>query len=199
MYIDPLDGTREYTRGRAEPVMVLVGVARGGVPLAGVAHQPFVDAARGGRTLTAVVGAGPCAALHPARHEGEPLLLTTETLGAARAEHVRAQMGAARVAFVGGCANKMLHVVEGRAAAMVTPACFVWDTCALEAVARACGGVVTDLDGRDLVYPGRAAPIARGVFVSMLPREQHLAILRRFHERQAAEEQEQEQQEHLGA
>ena len=190
VYVDPLDGTREYTRGRDEPVMVLIGVTRGGVPLAGVTHQPFVDAAHGGRTLTAVVGAGACAGLHPGPYAGaDTLLLTTETMGAERAERVRAQMGVARVAFVGGCANKMLHVVEGRASCMMNAGCFVWDTCAVEALARACGGVATDLDGHDLVYPGRAAPNARGVFVSMLPRAQHLAVLRRFHENQAADKQ----------
>ena len=193
VYVDPLDGTREYARGRDEPVVVLIGVTRGGVPLAGVTHQPFVDAAHGGRTLTAVVGAGACPALHPAHSadntsNSETLLLTTETMGREGAERVRAQMGADRVAFVGGCANKMLHVVEGRATFMMNAGCYVWDTCAVEALARACGGVVTDLDGRDLVYPGRAAPNSRGVFVSMLPRAQHLAVLQRFHENQAADE-----------
>eukprot|EP00727_Mastigamoeba_balamuthi_P003233 m51a1_g12907 putative bisphosphate nucleotidase (67) ;mRNA; f:880-1588 len=38
----PLDATKEYTLGKADPVMTLIGVAYNGHPIAGVLHQPFV-------------------------------------------------------------------------------------------------------------------------------------------------------------
>lgn len=42
LYIDPLDGTKEFTRGNLYAVTVLIGIAVDGVPLAGVIAQPFV-------------------------------------------------------------------------------------------------------------------------------------------------------------
>jgi len=191
VYVDPLDGTREYTHGSNEPVMVLIGITRNDVPFAAVTHQPFVDPEHGGRTLSAVVGVGPCEALHPGKHadasEGTLVIMSVLT-GKEAAEKKRVQLGADHAGFVGGCANKMLHVVEGRATFMMNNGCFVWDTCAVEAFARTCGGVVTDLDGNDLVYARKPAPNSHGVFVSMLPREEHVAYLKRFNENKANDE-----------
>ena len=44
VWVDPLDGTREFVEGPEfwSGVTVLIGVAVKGVPVAGVIHQPFV-------------------------------------------------------------------------------------------------------------------------------------------------------------
>ena len=46
VWVDPLDGTREFVEGPEHwsGVTVLVGVSVGGIPVAGVIHQPFVGA-----------------------------------------------------------------------------------------------------------------------------------------------------------
>jgi len=185
VYVDPLDATREYTHGSTEPVMVLIGITRNEVPFAAVTHQPFVDPEHGGRTLSAVVGVGTCEEMHPGKYSDQgkgTLVIMSVLTGDEAAERKRISLGADHAGFVGGCANKMLHVVEGRASFMMNSGCFVWDTCAVEAFARTCGGVVTDLNGNDLVYSRKPAPNSNGVFVSMLSREEHLAYLKRFHD-----------------
>ncbi|KAF8572049.1 hypothetical protein P879_04128 [Paragonimus westermani] len=41
VWVDPLDGTKEYTEGFIEHVTVLIGIAVSGKPVAGVIAQPF--------------------------------------------------------------------------------------------------------------------------------------------------------------
>ena len=43
MWIDPLDGTNDFTRGNVHFVTVLIGLSVNGVPKAGVIHKPFKD------------------------------------------------------------------------------------------------------------------------------------------------------------
>ena len=81
VWVDPLDGTREFVEGPEHwsGVTVLIGIAVGGVPVAGVIHQPFVDvhgvaSTTGvGRTLWGALGLG--AWVHEGRQplSAEPL------------------------------------------------------------------------------------------------------------------------------
>lgn len=41
VWVDPLDGTSEYTQGFLDYVTVLIGIAINGIPIAGVIHQPY--------------------------------------------------------------------------------------------------------------------------------------------------------------
>jgi len=56
VWVDPLDGTKQFTNGHPERVTVLIGLALKGVPIAGVVHQPF--GVPKSRTFAAVIGAG---------------------------------------------------------------------------------------------------------------------------------------------
>ena len=70
VWVDPLDGTTEYTQGFVEHVTVLIGIAVDGAAVAGVVHQPFferrdvagADASEAGRTVWGIVGLGEFAA-----------------------------------------------------------------------------------------------------------------------------------------
>jgi len=43
VWVDPLDGTKEFTQGLLDHVTVLIGIAVGGRAVAGVVHQPFYN------------------------------------------------------------------------------------------------------------------------------------------------------------
>ena len=48
LYVDPLDGTREYVLGNVGNVLCLLGLVRGGRPVGGVMRAPFGRAFIGG-------------------------------------------------------------------------------------------------------------------------------------------------------
>ena len=62
VWVDPLDGTKEYTEGLLDHVTILIGIAVGKTAVAGVINQPYFNykAQDGnlGRTLYGVVGSG---------------------------------------------------------------------------------------------------------------------------------------------
>ena len=64
VWVDPLDGTKEFTEGFLNHVTVLVGIAIGKKAIGGVIHQPFWNYQSQqkdkvlGRTFYGVVGAG---------------------------------------------------------------------------------------------------------------------------------------------
>lgn len=43
VFVDPLDATKEYTKGDLEPVTTLIGIAFKGKPIGGVISRPFVN------------------------------------------------------------------------------------------------------------------------------------------------------------
>lgn len=175
VFVDPLDATREFTRGNLEPVMVLIGVTLRGVPVAGVTHQPFVGGAAG-RTLYAVVGGPACEEVCAAHARGgwphDTVLVASMSTEKAEVDELARLVGAARCDIVGGCANKMLHVLTGAADvfALRTKSTKVWDTCAPHAMLLWAGGRVTDSKGAELVYsaaPGANPSNERGVVATM--------------------------------
>lgn len=52
VWIDPLDGTKEYLSGNLSAVTVLIGLAIDGVPKIGVVHHPFKTNENDGTGLT---------------------------------------------------------------------------------------------------------------------------------------------------
>jgi 3'-phosphoadenosine 5'-phosphosulfate (PAPS) 3'-phosphatase len=41
VWIDPLDGTKDFVKGNLSAVTVLIGLAINGIPKIGVVHHPF--------------------------------------------------------------------------------------------------------------------------------------------------------------
>ena len=64
----------------------------------------------------------------------------------------------------------MLLLIEGRVHAYVfaSKGCKKWDTCAPEAILRACGGTLTDMLGRDIPYDATVKyPNSSGVLATV--------------------------------
>lgn len=160
VYLDPLDATKEFTLGVLPCVMTLIGIAVRGDPVAGVLHQPFVDAPQGGHLVYALRGMpvygleAPQQRARDPEHAGRFVAVTSASHGSPALAEALARCAPDAVLHEGGCGYKALLVMLGVADAYVypQPGTKRWDTCAPEAVLRALGGDLTDAHGRRIVY-----------------------------------------------
>lgn len=160
--VDPLDGTKEFVSRNGE-FTINVALVQEGVPVLGVVLAPAVDrlfaADSSGAVIEDVDGRRPVSArTQPAegatvvssRSHGDADALARFTAGRRIAAHLNA-----------GSSLKFCLLAAGRAD--VYPRfgrTMEWDTAAGDAVLRAAGGRVTDLQGQDLGYgkPGFENP-----------------------------------------
>jgi 3'-phosphoadenosine 5'-phosphosulfate (PAPS) 3'-phosphatase len=167
IFVDPLDGTREFVEGRLDAVQSLIGVSVEGRAVAGAIGVPFPsESSKEAAVIYALTEGGSGvigkrdADLPPAGEKGRnalvahPVVVTGDSsnaLLAAAREHALAGGGSGVIA--GGVGNKLLAVAEGRAdLAIMHFGTSLWDTCAPEARLRAEGGRVTDLFGSPLAH-----------------------------------------------
>ncbi|XP_049852204.1 3'(2'),5'-bisphosphate nucleotidase 1-like [Schistocerca gregaria] len=162
VYVDPLDGTREYVVGDRKLVFVMIGISYRGVAYAGVVHQPFEGEC--GRTIWCMEGYG-CFDDHPDRSENlltrvapsrdTVVLVTTRSHHSEAVDVACAYLSADEVIRVGGAGYKILCLARGVADVYCypSPGTKKWDTCAPEAILRvATGGKLTDFQNLPIDY-----------------------------------------------
>jgi 3'(2'), 5'-bisphosphate nucleotidase len=138
--IDPLDGTREYSEGRADWA-VHVALAIDGVPRVGAVALP----AQGRLFRSDRVAA-------PEYGRLRPRLLVSRTRPPAEAEEIAILLGAELVAM-GSAGAKAMAVVAGEADLYYhAGGQHEWDNCAPAAVALAAGLHASRIDGSAFVY-----------------------------------------------
>ncbi|XP_062322898.1 3'(2'),5'-bisphosphate nucleotidase 1 isoform X2 [Osmerus eperlanus] len=159
VWVDPLDGTKEYTEGLLDHVTVLIGIAHGGKAIAGVINQPFYNYELGagaelGRTLWGVLGLGAFGFQLQEVPDGKRIVTTTRSHSNKLVTDCVQAMEPDEVIKVGGAGNKIIQLVEGKASAYVFASlgCKKWDTCAPEAILHAVGGKLTDMHGNAYRY-----------------------------------------------
>nr|CAD7598774.1 unnamed protein product [Timema genevievae] len=180
IWVDPLDGTSEYTQaGLLEHVTVLIGVAVGDRAVGGVIHQPYYNYKRQreggeveemGRTLWGIVGGGVGGFVPTSAPEGCRILTTTRSHSTPVVQAALDALQPDEVIRVGGAGHKVMMLIEGKAHAYVfaSKGCKKWDTCAPEAVLIATGGRLTDLHGdsykyhKDIPHPNTGGVLATG-------------------------------------
>lgn len=141
--VDPLDGTREYSEGRADWA-VHIGLAIDGVAAAGAVALPSL-----GLTLSSDEPPPPPPANDP------PRMLVSRTRPAAEAVAVADRLGATLLPM-GSAGAKAMAVVRGEADIYLhSGGQFAWDNCAPAAVAAAAGLHVSRIDGRPIEYNRR--------------------------------------------
>ncbi len=172
--VDPLDGTREFIAHNGEFV-VMIGLAIDGEARLGVVYQPTTD--------ELYFGAGGEAYRE---HDGEVTPLRTSTLACPDGEavlmvsrsHLSRQVEAAarrlRVAKCeprGSVGLKVARIAAGHADIYLSFSnrTFEWDACAPEAILRAAGGEMTDVDGLALRYNKPEPNTPRGLLASNGP------------------------------
>jgi 3'-phosphoadenosine 5'-phosphosulfate (PAPS) 3'-phosphatase len=180
VWVDPLDGTKEFTQERFEFVSVLVGVTLRGRPVAGVIAEPYYryyfPGPDGAAPATSPAGDPSrvlwgCALPGVGAHVlGEPgwragrggagrgVVITSRSRTAGRTlealERLQARGVATAALQAGGAGHKMARVIDGAADVWLMPIAGTskWDTCAGEAVLAAAGGAVADAAGGALRY-----------------------------------------------
>lgn len=160
VWVDPLDGTAEYTQGLLDHVTVLIGIAVNGKAVGGIIHQPFYnyekedDFSKLGRTMWGIVGVGGYGIEHKQPPENKRIITTTRSHSNQLINSTIAALKPDEVLRVGGAGHKVLLLIEGKAHAYVFPSkgCKKWDTCAPEALLHAFGGKLTDIHGKPIQY-----------------------------------------------
>lgn len=135
IWVDPLDGTSEYTKGFLEHVTVMIGLSVRDVAIGGVIHQPYFK--RGpeanaslGRTIWGLKGLGNSGIEQNVSHEGF-VVTTTRSHSNEMVQNALMALEPNEIIRVGGAGYKVLQLLEGQADAYVfaSNGCKKWDTC----------------------------------------------------------------------
>jgi 3'(2'), 5'-bisphosphate nucleotidase len=139
--VDPLDGTREFSEGRAD-FAVHVALVENGVPVAGAVALPGDD------LVLSTADPSPL----PPRPDGPLRILVSRTRPPAEVAVVAARLGAELVPM-GSAGAKTMAVVRGEGDIYLhSGGQYEWDSAAPVAVAGASGVHTSRLDGSTLVY-----------------------------------------------
>ncbi|KAM5185167.1 3'(2'),5'-bisphosphate nucleotidase 1-like [Callospermophilus lateralis] len=159
VWVDPLDGTKEYTEGLLDNVTVLLGIAYEGKAIAGIINQPYYNYQAGpdpvlGRTIWGVLGLGAFGFQLKEVPGRKHIIRTTRSHSNKLVTDCISAMNPDDVLRVGGAGNKIIQLIEGKASAYVfaSPGCKKWDTCAPKVILYAVGGKLTDIHGNALQY-----------------------------------------------
>ncbi|XP_053613405.1 3'(2'),5'-bisphosphate nucleotidase 1 isoform X2 [Plodia interpunctella] len=185
VWVDPLDGTSEYTQGFLEHVTVLIGISVNEKPVAGVIHQPYYKTIIGGekvmgRTIWGLQEAG-VGGYTPAPPPDSLIITTTRSHSNPIVEQALQVMNASQILRVGGAGYKVLQLLEGKASVYVfaSPGCKKWDTCAPEAILAAAGGKLTDILGNFYKYGATVShPNKTGVLAAVNDELHNYALTR---------------------
>lgn len=167
LFVDPVDGTREFVEKNGE-FAVMIGYAVGGVAVAGVVLCPAL-----GETYGGVVGEGAFVVDHATGVRRAIHVSSLTDLAEARcavsrfhrSKSVDAKLralGVRELVPTGSAGVKGVRVASGALEIYAHPSRGViklWDACAPDAIVRAAGGLFTDATGRPFDYRG---PLAQG-------------------------------------
>jgi 3'(2'), 5'-bisphosphate nucleotidase len=187
-YVDPIDGTREFARGRPG-FTVQVGLCVGGQPVLGVVSEPaaghlsWAVHTASGSLARRRLPSGKETDLCPQDAPLDRLVLIGGRMFPLSDQHaIRRALGVsdARAKSVGSVGVRMTSVARGDANVYVQAPgnTKMWDTCAPAALLLAAGGTVTDLRGQPLDFRAASVTHPRGVVAT--PRELHAPIVERL-------------------
>ena len=182
MWIDPLDGTINFTKGALIGCTTLIGIAIGDRPAFGVIQHIFapdsptywVRHRQGGRGLGVYKTVGNSVEkLEVPQAPDRFVMVSTFYHDSKEVTEFLETIGADEIVRVGGTGYKALMVVLGEVSAYVyaSSTTYKWDICGPEAILTALpGGAITDMRGE--LYPfGASAPHqnSTGIVVSRSP------------------------------
>ncbi len=158
--VDPLDGTRDFLEG-GEDYTVNIGLIRNGEPFLGVVYAPasgVLYAAHGPDTAVRwnqQTDKDKSIRVRNAPAAGLTVMASMRQPGGGKFDKFLEQFKVEKV-LRRSSSLKLCLVAEGKADLFPCPGPThsEWDTAAGDAVLRAAGGMITDFEGRPLVYKG---------------------------------------------
>jgi 3'(2'), 5'-bisphosphate nucleotidase len=171
-YVDPIDGTKDFIKGR-DGFSVMIGMCDGLRPAVGVVYQPLGD-----RLFFAAPDAGawflapeqPARALRVSdvRDPGQVRLVASASHRDAAIDQVKSALGIDNEFNIGSVGLKISLISLAERDLYVNPSSHskTWDTCAPEAILEAAGGRMTDLYGDPLPYDVERMDRSRGMVAS---------------------------------
>jgi myo-inositol-1(or 4)-monophosphatase len=178
--LDPIDGTFNYAAG-SPMAAILLGLVRNGEPVAGLTWVPFT-----GERFTAVAG-NPLRSngieqpkLHPAKLADSIVGVSTFNVDSRGKVPGRYRLAViedlsrkcSRIRMHGATGIDFAYAASGILGGAISFGAHVWDHAAGVALARAAGGIVTNLDGSDWTTGSRSvlvgAPGVHGELLELL-------------------------------
>jgi 3'(2'), 5'-bisphosphate nucleotidase len=171
-FVDPLDGTREYVAKNGQFV-VMIGLLIDDLPSLGVVYAPTTDTLWcGGRGLGAfrkdADGSERPLRLGSVVDPAEARITVTRSRRSDRLKALLSRVGPRQVVPMGSAGLKGALVAEGNVDAYVGVGVSgkLWDACAMDALVRSVGGVVSDLRGSPLDYRSGELELSHGLLVA---------------------------------
>ncbi|XP_065364530.1 putative inositol monophosphatase 3 [Calliphora vicina] len=182
VWIDPLDATQEFTEQLYEYVTTMVCVAVSGKPVIGVIHSPFI-----GQTAWAWVDHSMSeylSSIHPeATNVDHPIITVSRSHAGDVKDLTRSVFGEnSNILTAAGAGYKVLQVVANNATAYLhSTKIKKWDICAGDAILRALGGTMTNLDDELIDYGPDESPVnARGLLATIINHEEYIDKLMNY-------------------
>lgn len=176
---DPIDGTAGFVVG-VPTAMFSLAFVRDGVPLVGVAYDPFMD-----RMFTAVKGGGASCNSAPLMVSKTPLLKGSIIAASGSFRDVHALVPlyeslasqGARVAFVPGAVFRGCLLADSRIDACAFAGAGAYDIAACKVIIEEAGGRVTDIAGNEQRYD---RPINGAILSNGLVHHEFAAVIAEF-------------------
>jgi 3'(2'), 5'-bisphosphate nucleotidase len=173
--VDPLDGTKDFIRGR-EGFAVMIGLLDGARPALGVVYQPIGDKlywATSGDGAFLQRGGAAAERLHTSevREPSQIRMVASKSHRTETIDRVRAELGITDELNVGSVGLKLGLIAEGLRDLYVNPAGHskLWDACGPEAILVEAGGRLTNVAGELIDYRGAELGNTRGLIASNGP------------------------------
>jgi len=182
IWVDPLDGTKEFTQGRKQDVTVLIGIAAYGNAVGGVIYQPWYSQKEGGentgRVMWGAVGLGAHGFTRTEPPADRKVITTTRSHMQKSVQDAIDSCKPDSLIQIGGSGSKCVLVADGTADAYLfaSPGTKKWDTCAGDAIIKALGGTMTDVHGGPIKYHADVEfPNKKGVLATIRNHEFYLS------------------------
>lgn len=168
--VDPLDGTKEFIEKNGMFV-VMIGLAIDGEARAGVVYQPTEDLllwGAEGRVGILEKGQPLSHSLSIGTELSEATMVVSRSHRSSTVREVASRFGLHKLEPIGSVGLKAAQIALGRAELYISTSdrMMEWDTCAPEAILRACGAMVTDVRGEPLRYNKTIPRTTHGLLAS---------------------------------